>query len=106
GQPLRERRDEFQSCRISLDRAHQHADAPHPLALLRARRERPASRTAEQGDERASLHSITSSARASTVAGMSMPVALAVLRVMTGSTGGGRPGGRSAGLAPWRILST
>jgi len=29
------------SCLISLDRAHEHADAPHPLALLRVRRERP-----------------------------------------------------------------
>ena len=48
--------------------AHEHADAPHPLALLRARRERPRSRrAAEQRDELAPLHSITSSARASSV---------------------------------------
>jgi len=40
-----------------------HADAPHPLALLRARRERPRSRAAEQRDElAATAHSITSSA--------------------------------------------
>jgi hypothetical protein len=32
--------------------AHQHTDPPHPLALLRARRERPRrSRAAEQRDE-------------------------------------------------------
>jgi hypothetical protein len=30
---------------------HQHADAPHPLGLLRACRERPYCRTAEQRDE-------------------------------------------------------
>jgi hypothetical protein len=42
-----------------------HADAPHPLALLRARRERPCRRrAAEQRDEIAARpHSITSSAR-------------------------------------------
>jgi hypothetical protein len=35
-------------------------------------------RAAEQRDELASIHSLTSSARASTVAGTSMPSALAV----------------------------
>jgi hypothetical protein len=30
---------------------HKHADPPHPLALLCARRERPRRRTAEQRDE-------------------------------------------------------
>jgi hypothetical protein len=39
---------------------HQHANAPHPLAL-RLRRERPRHRPAEQGDELATFHSITSS---------------------------------------------
>jgi hypothetical protein len=33
-----------------------HADAPHPLALLRARRERPRTRGAEQRDELAPPH--------------------------------------------------
>ena len=32
----------------------EHADAPHTLALLRARRERPSRRAAEQRDELAS----------------------------------------------------
>src|SRR5262245_52741951 len=36
---------------------------PHSLALLRARRQRQCGRAAEQRDERAPLHSITSSAR-------------------------------------------
>ena len=38
-------------------RIHQHADAPHPLALLRARSERPRRRrAAEQRDELATPH--------------------------------------------------
>src|SRR5215467_10773278 len=49
---------------------HEYADAPHALALLRARRERPRCRcAAEQRDELAPPHSITSSARASSVGG-------------------------------------
>jgi hypothetical protein len=65
---------------------HEHADAPYPLTLLPARSERPrCSRTPEQRDELASSHSITSSARASTVAGTSRPSALAILRLMTNS---------------------
>jgi hypothetical protein len=43
--------------RIVRGCGHQHADPPHALALLRARRERPRrSRAAEQPDERAALH--------------------------------------------------
>jgi hypothetical protein len=43
-------------------------DAPHPLALLRPRRERPRNRsTAEHRDELAPLHSITSSVRAARI---------------------------------------
>ena len=45
----------------------------HALALLRPRRERPRRRAAEQGDELAPRHSITSSARAVS------PVAVTVL---------------------------
>jgi hypothetical protein len=76
-----------------------HADAPHPLPLLRARRERPCCRrTAEQRYERAPLHSITSSARASTDDGISRPSALAVLRLMTNSYLVGACTGKSAGF--------
>src|SRR5262249_38895653 len=53
--------------------------------LLRARHERPCCRAAEQGDELAPLHSITSSARASSGAGMSRPSALAALRLIASS---------------------
>src|SRR5438128_8385674 len=51
-------------------------------------------------------HSITSSARASSVGGTSRPSALAVLRLITSSNVVGCSTGRSAGLAPLRILST
>ena len=65
--------------RIVRGCGHEHADAPHPLALLRARRERPRRRrAAEQRDELAPLHSITSSARASSDGGTVRPSILAV----------------------------
>jgi hypothetical protein len=51
-------------------------------------------------------YSITWSARASSVAGTSMPSVLAVLRLITSSYLVGCSTGISAGLAPLRILST
>src|SRR5262245_29649989 len=51
-------------------------------------------------------HSSTSSARASRVSGTVRPSALAVLRFTTRSNLVGCSTGRSAGLAPRRILST
>src|SRR5262249_54122797 len=71
--------------RLGFRITHQHADPPHPLGLLRARRERPGCRrAAEQRDELSPPHhSITSSARASSVGGTSRPSAFAVLRLMT-----------------------
>src|SRR5262245_9414953 len=60
----------------------EHANAPHSLDLLRARRERPRGRAADERDELAPSHSITSSARASSVGGTSRPSDLAVLRLM------------------------
>ena len=53
----------------------------------------------------APLHSITSSARASSVGGTSMPSAFAVVRFTTRSNLVGCSTGRSAGFAPRRILS-
>jgi hypothetical protein len=65
-QTLCERREAGRVLRIVHGRGHQHADAPHPLALLRARSKRPRNRCAsEQRDELAAVHSITSSARPS-----------------------------------------
>ncbi len=51
-------------------------------------------------------HRITSSARISTDWGIVRPRALAVFRLMTNSNLVGCSTGRSAGLAPLRILST
>src|SRR5262249_44914557 len=86
-------------------RAHaKETDSRQLARLLRARRERPRGRAAEQRDERAPSHSITSSARASSVGGTSMPSARAVGRLMTKSNLVGCTTGRSAGLAPLRIL--
>src|SRR5262245_26239840 len=74
--------------------------------LLRPRRERPRGRSApEQRDELATPdHSITSSARCWRNQGTSRPSALAVLRLITSSNFVGCSTGRSAGLAPLRIL--
>src|SRR6516164_7141742 len=56
---------------IILRIVHQHCDPAHPLALLRTRRERPRGRrAADERDELAALHSITSSAMASSLSGI------------------------------------
>src|SRR5262249_59786326 len=85
--------------------------APEPdgrqlARLLRARRERPRRRTAEQRDELAPLHSITSSAVASSFSGTVRPRLVAVFRLMANSNLTGASTGRSAGLAPFRMRST
>src|SRR5262245_54956842 len=87
-------------------------DEPGQAArLLRMRRERPRRRSAaEQRDELPPLqprdHSITSSARASNVAGTSRRRALAVIRLMTRSNLVGCSTGISAAFVPRKILST
>jgi len=43
-QPLQERRDLRLTFRIGGGHVHEHTYAPHPLALLRACRERPRGR--------------------------------------------------------------
>src|SRR5262245_41769027 len=76
--------------------------------LLRAGRKRPRRRrAAKRGDEVApGAHSITSSARASSVGGSVKPIALAVVRLMTNSSLVGNSIGSSAAFVPFRILST
>src|SRR5262249_46770356 len=74
--------------------------------LLRVRRERPRGSGADQRDELAPPHSITSSARASSVAGTSSPSACAVIKLTTSSNFVGCSTGISLGLAPRSILST
>src|SRR5262249_53735071 len=83
----------------------------HPIDLrgrLRIGGERPREQAAGQRaqEDPAGGHWISSSARASRDCGMVSPSAFAVFRLMTSSNLVGRSTGRSAGLAPLRILST
>src|SRR5262249_34362750 len=89
-----------------IGRAHEHADLSYALRLLRARRERPRCCAAEQRDERAALHSITSSAATSRPDGTVKPSAFAVLRLTVVSNLVGACTGRSAGLEPRRMRAT
>ena len=87
--------------RVSIRRRGAEKPDHRHRRLLRPRRERPRRRrAAEQRDELAPLHSITSSARASRVGGTSRPSALAVLRLITSSNLVGCSIGKSAGFAP------
>src|SRR5215831_6266367 len=93
--------------RVGRRAIHEHADAPNALArLLRARCERPGGRAAEQRDELAPLHSITSSAATSRPGGTVRPSAFAVLRLTIVSNLVAACTGRSAGLSPRRMRST
>src|SRR5215472_17589388 len=80
--PLPECRHASYHFRIVCGQAAEHADPPHALALLRTCRERPRGCAAEQRDEVAPFHSITSSARSRNDSGMVRPSALAVVRLM------------------------
>ena len=72
--------------RVAWTRMH-GAEAINPPRLLSTRRERPRSRyAAEERDELAALHSITSLVSASTSGGTVRPSALAVLRLMINLT--------------------
>src|SRR4029077_8240933 len=73
---------------------------------LRARRKRPGNGpAAEKCNERASPHSINSSATESIPAGIASPRALAVLRLITSSYLLGVWTGRFPGLSPRRMRS-
>src|SRR5262249_38531052 len=79
--PLAERRDAPLRHLVGLRRTDQNSDPPNAVnTLLRPRSERPRRRrAAEQRDELAPPdHSITSSARASSLSGVWRPSALAV----------------------------
>ena len=79
----------------------------HRHARLRARRERPRRRAAEQRDEIATPHhSITSSASASSLSGTSTPSARAALRLRTSSNLLACMTGRSLGFSPLRMRPT
>ena len=86
---------------IIFGEANQHTDAPHQFGLLRPRRHRPRRRrTAEQRDELATSHSITSSARPLSGSGIVRPSALAVRRLSTSSIFTACWTGRSPGFSP------
>src|SRR6516164_7753963 len=78
---LRERRVGKLPLRIVLVEPREHADAPHAVALLRPRRERPAGRRAaeERNELAAPDRSITSSAMASSDGGTVRPSDFAVM---------------------------
>src|SRR5262249_12643873 len=94
------------TARIIRGLVHQHPNAPHPLALLRARPERPRRHAAQKRDELVAFHSITSSARAMSVGGTLMPSAFAVFILITNSNLVGCRIGKSAGFSPLRIRPT
>src|SRR6516164_6172543 len=95
------------NCQVGMGHIFQHSRSGF---ALRPRRERPRGRAAEERDEIAPFHrcnhSITSSARASSVGGTSRPRALAVLRLITNSYLVGACTGKSAGFSPLRMRST
>src|SRR5262249_41812221 len=92
---------------LALRRGRSRAKIPDcgQLArLLRPCRERPRRRrAAEERDEGAPFHSITSSARPSNVIGKARPSDLAVFMLMTSSTLVDCCTGRSAGFSPLRM---
>src|SRR5262249_36644390 len=102
-EPLAEANDE--SC-VGFRRAGMEQPDHRHCGLLRAEPQRPRRRAAEQSDERAPVHSITWSASASSVGGISRPSALAVLRLSTSSNLVACITGRSPGLSPLRIRPT
>src|SRR5262249_2478524 len=105
---LLERRDKGLPFGIPLrTAARQETDPTHLIGLLRLRHKRPRRcRATDKRDERATFHSITSSARAMSVGGTVRPSAFAVLRLMMSSIFVGCSTGSSAGCAPFKILST
>src|SRR5262245_14639232 len=91
--------------RISFRPAAEEPD--HRQRLLRMGGQRaPGHRAAQQCHELPPPHSITSSARASSVEETVRPSVLAVFRLMASSNLVGACTGRSAGLAPLRMRST
>src|SRR5262245_35106194 len=100
-QPLQECRETPLSFRIFCGEVHEDADAAHFLSLLRSHHDRPRRSAAEQRDELAAPHhSITSSARASSLSGIWRPSVLAVLRLITRSNLVGCWMGSSPGFSP------
>src|SRR5215471_5499509 len=101
---LQERAEAGLKFPIVRSRGQENANEARLLALLRPRRERPRERrAAEQRDERPTLHSITSSARASNLSGTVIPSIRAVGWLMISSNLVDCTTGNSAGFAPLRM---
>ena len=91
--------DESLSFTVCFGKPHQHTD-PSRSILLRDRSNQPCGGTADECDELAPPHSITSSAIAITPGGMVRPSALAVFRLITNSYLDACTTGKSAGFSP------
>src|SRR5262249_38663334 len=93
---------------LALGRSRARTQEPDSVRwLLRTRREWPGNRrAADQRDERAALHSMTSSASARNLSGISRPRAVAFFALMTNSNLVGCNTGRSAGASPLRMRPT
>src|SRR5262249_28210489 len=82
-----DRREARRRQRAALSHGNQPPDARPPLRLLGVRHKWPRGHTAEPCDELAAAgHSMTASARASRVDGMSRPSAFAAFKLITSST--------------------
>src|SRR5262249_14422079 len=104
-QPLSERAEPWLIVRIVLVR-QDDADKAYPLRLLSLRRVRTCGGGANQRDELAPPHSITSSARVISDDGTVRPSALAAFKLIVSSYFVGACTGKSAGFSPLRIRST
>src|SRR5262245_26622501 len=92
---------------LSLGRTCARAQEPNRLRRrLRGGCERPRSRGADERDELAAFHSMSSSAATSSAPGTVRASAFAVLRLIDVSYLVGAVTGRSAGLSPRRMRST
>jgi hypothetical protein len=106
-QALVERCKSILTFRVVGSPVHEDTNPAWTFRLLRTPRERPCGcHAAEQREEPAPIHSITSSAIASSFSGMVTPSALAIVRLMIKSNLVGCSIGRSDGFAPRMILST
>src|SRR3981189_1924767 len=104
GSPLRLRRRYGEQA--YAESKNRHPD-PHTRPIhLHGMASRPAAGCVPLVSAALMTYSITQSARPRSYGGIVSPSALAVLRLMTSSNCVGCSTGRSAGLAPLRILST
>jgi len=84
-------------------RTHKISASPQQPTFARTRRAPLRAITGREPPQQSRLYSITSSARASSMGGISMLSARAVLRLMTSSYLVGACTGRSAGFSPLRM---